>query len=176
MFISYVPIKWALLWILFNECLTHLLFNSTFLYLLCLIVETTFLFTGAGPEILKKKKKGFRWSKGQNNIRNYKFLAKYCIFYSIVKFSPFLYTMKVCQWNPISFSKFTKAYIRKEKKIETAANEKSCTMFYNRLFYKALEDVKIIINLFFSIVLLFTRFFFILYAHLQSNFLFLLSG
>ena len=43
--ILYVPILWSLLWILFIECLIHLLFNKMSLYSLWLIVVTTFLFT-----------------------------------------------------------------------------------------------------------------------------------
>ena len=35
---------------------------------------------------------------------------------SIFKFSPFLYTMKACQWNLVNFSKFTNALTKKEKK------------------------------------------------------------
>ena len=62
---------------------------------------------------------------------------------SIFKFSSFLYTMKACGWNLINFSKFANALIWKEKDIHTAVNEKRqtekrWTLFYNRLFYKAL--------------------------------------
>ena len=34
------------------------------------------------------------------------------------KFSPFLYLMKTCRWNLISFSKFTNGLIKKEKKTQ----------------------------------------------------------
>ena len=52
--------------------------------------------------------------KGQNNVRNYKFLANISV--SIFKFSPFLYTMKAWRWNRINFLKFANALIRKDKK------------------------------------------------------------
>ena len=38
------------------------------------------------------------------------------IYISIFKLSPFLYSMKTCQWNLINFTKFANTLIRKEKK------------------------------------------------------------
>ena len=52
--------------------------------------------------------------------------------------------MKACRWNLTNFSKFTNSLIKKEKKnTHTAVNEKiktkkSWTLFYNKLFCKAL--------------------------------------
>ena len=43
--ISLVPILWFWLLVLFIECVKHLLFNKTSLYLLSLILATTYLFT-----------------------------------------------------------------------------------------------------------------------------------
>ena len=43
--ISYVPVWWSLLLILFIECLIHLLFDNTSLYSLWPIVAATLLFT-----------------------------------------------------------------------------------------------------------------------------------
>ena len=58
---------------------------------------------------------GFRWSKkAKTTLETISFWQNISI--SIFKFSPFLYTMKACQWNLINFSKFANALIRKEKK------------------------------------------------------------
>ena len=58
---------------------------------------------------------GFRWSKkAKITLETMCFWQNISI--SIFKFSPFLYTMKACQWNIINFSKFANALIRKEKK------------------------------------------------------------
>ena len=68
---------------------------------------------GADPEISKIL--GFRWSKkAKITLETISFWQNISI--SIFKFSPFLYTMKACQWNLINFSKFANALIRKEKK------------------------------------------------------------
>ena len=100
--------------------------------------------TGADPEILKRGGTlcrppwladedilGFWWSeKAKIKLETISFWQNISI--SILKFCPFLYTMKACQWNLINFSKLANALIRKEK------IEKSWTLFYNRLFCKVL--------------------------------------
>ena len=104
---------------------------------------------GADPEILKSGGALYRppWfadeenirfqmvGKGQNNVRNYKFLSKY--FYQHFQFSSFLYTLKVCQWNIINFSKFAYALIRKEKKHVCSGqwekNWGNWTLYYNMI-------------------------------------------
>ena len=58
---------------------------------------------------------GFRWSKrAKITLETISFCQNISI--SIFKFSPFFYTVKVCQWNLINFSKFENALIRKKKK------------------------------------------------------------
>ena len=83
---------------------------------------------GRDPEVLKRdstlcrppwladeKISGVRWSKrAKIALETTSFWQNISI--SIFKFSPFLYTMKACQWNLINFSKFANALIRKEKK------------------------------------------------------------
>ena len=59
---------------------------------------------------------------------------------SIFTFSPFIYTVKACQWNLINFSKFANALFRKEKNHLCSSqwekkNEKSRTLL---LFYSPL--------------------------------------
>ena len=87
---------------------------------------------------------------------------------SIFKFSPFLYTMKACQWNLINFSKFANALIRKEKKTlmqQSMREEKPRKVglcFITGCFIKSFN---MIIN-----------HFFVLQAHSQPNFCFLISG
>ena len=62
----------------------------------------------------EKKILGFRWSKkAKIMLETISFWQNISL--SIFKFSPFLYTMKACQWNLINFSKFPNALIRKEK-------------------------------------------------------------
>ena len=62
-----------------------------------------------------KKILGFRWSKkAKITLESIRFWQNISI--NNFKFSPFLYAMKACQWNPINFSKFANALIRKEKK------------------------------------------------------------
>ena len=62
-----------------------------------------------------KKILGFWWSnKAEITLGTIRFWQNISI--SIIKFSPFLYTMKACQWNLINFSKFVYALIKKEKK------------------------------------------------------------
>ena len=57
----------------------------------------------------------FWWSKKtKTTLQTIRFWQSISI--RIFKFSPFLYTMKACQWNLIYFSKFANASIRKEKK------------------------------------------------------------
>ena len=90
---------------------------------------------------LKKKILGFRWSKkAKITLQTISFRKN--IFIKIFKFSPFLYTMKACQWNLINFSKFANALIWKEKSTYAAVNEKKklrkFEIFDNRLFYKVL--------------------------------------
>ena len=63
-----------------------------------------------------KKTLGFTCSKkAKITLESIRFLQN--TFISIFRFSTFLYTMKVCQWDLINFSKFANALIRKEKKI-----------------------------------------------------------
>ena len=58
---------------------------------------------------------GFRWSKrAKITLETISFWQNISI--SIFKLSPFFYTVKVCQWNLINFSKFENALIRKKKK------------------------------------------------------------
>ena len=105
-----------------------------------------------------KKILGFRWSeKAKITVETISFWQNISI--NIFKFSSFLYTLKVCQWNIINFSKFTNALIRKEKKhLRSGQWEKknwgNWTLFYN-----------MIIN----------HFFFISQAHSQPKFCFLIS-
>ena len=62
-----------------------------------------------------KKILGFRWSKkAKITLETISFWQNISI--SIFKFSPFLYTMKACQWNLINCSKFANTLTRKEKK------------------------------------------------------------
>ena len=64
-----------------------------------------------------KKILGFRWSKkAKITLETISFWQNISI--SILKFCPFLYTMKACQWNLINFSKLANALIRKEKSWE----------------------------------------------------------
>ena len=76
--------------------------------------------------------------KGQNNVRNYKFLAKYFQIFSIFIYNESL-PMKSYQ-----FFKICKRFDKeREKNTYAAVNErrktkKSWTLFYNRLFYKVL--------------------------------------
>ena len=87
-------------------------------------VQKSDTFTGADREVAvndgnhgwpTKKILGFRWSKkAKITLETISFWQNISI--SIFKFSPFLYTMKACQWNLINFSKFANALIRKEKK------------------------------------------------------------
>ena len=71
-----------------------------------------------------KKTLGVRWSKkAKIMLQTISFLQNISI--SIFKFSPFLYTMKACQWNLVNFSKFANALIRKEKNNYAAVNEKA---------------------------------------------------
>ena len=86
--------------------------------------------TGADPEILKRGGTlcrppwladedilGFWWSeKAKIKLETISFWQNISI--SILKFCPFLYTMKACQWNLINFSKLANALIRKEKSWE----------------------------------------------------------
>ena len=89
-----------------------------------------------------KKILGFTCSKrAKITLESIRFLQTTLI--SIFKFSTFLYTMKVCQWDLINFSKFANALIRKEKKCFCSSQwekktEKSWTLFYKRLFHKVL--------------------------------------
>ena len=61
-----------------------------------------------------KKILGFRWSKKAKITLETSFGQNISTW--IFKFSPYLYTVKACQWNRINFSKFTNALTRKEKK------------------------------------------------------------
>ena len=80
---------------------------------------------------LKKKILGFRPSKkSKTTSGTISFWQNISI--SIVKFSPFLYTMKVCQWNLINFSKFARALIRKEKK-------HLCSIQWERKYWEKLD-------------------------------------
>ena len=64
---------------------------------------------------LMKKILGLRWSKKTKiTLEIITFWQKISI--SVFKLSPFLCTMKACQWNPTNFLKFANALIRKEKK------------------------------------------------------------
>ena len=80
-----------------------------------------------------KKILGFRWSKETNvTLETINFWQDISI--SIFKSSPFLLI------NLINFSKFTNALTQKEKNTlnEKRKTEKGWTLFYIRLFYKAL--------------------------------------
>ena len=66
--------------------------------------------------------------KGQNNVRNYKFLAKYFQIFSI-----FIYNESL----PMKSYQFFKICKRFDKEREKTL-EKIWTLFYNRLFYKVL--------------------------------------
>ena len=86
------------------------------------------------------------------------------ISFSIFKFSPFLYIMRNCRWNLISFSKYINAFIRKEKKQsysivkEKRKTEKSWNLFYLKGCFT--KPLKLAINhFFFNRPFLFTRFF-----------------
>ena len=86
---------------------------------------------------------------------------------SIFKYTRFIWTMKACQWNLISFSKFAKVLIRKEKKhlcssLWEKKTEKSWYCFIRGCFIK-----------FFNMII---NHFFVSEAHSQSNFCFLISG
>ena len=80
--------------------------NQTFLFYVILL---TLSYSGADPEILKrggalcrptKNILGFRWSKkAKITLETIDFWQNISI--SIFKFSPFLYTMKACQWSLI---------------------------------------------------------------------------
>ena len=89
-----------------------------------------------GPHGSRTKKiLGFRWSeKAKITLETISFWQNISI--NIFKFSSFLYTLKVCQWNIINFSKFANALIRKEKKhLRSGQWEKknwgNWTLFYN---------------------------------------------
>ena len=72
---------------------------------------------GEDPEIMKRGGDflGFRWpKKAKIMLETISFWQNISI--NILKFPPFLYPKKVCQWNLISFSKFSNALIRKENK------------------------------------------------------------
>ena len=93
----------------------------------------------------KKKILSFRWSiKVKITLETINFWQN--ISFSIFKFFLLSYIMKACWWNLINFSKFTKAFIRKEKKHSCSSQwekknwEKLETLFYNRLFCKALQN------------------------------------
>ena len=62
-----------------------------------------------------KKVLAFRWSK-KAKITLETTSCWQNISTSIFKFSPYLHTIKACQWNVMNFSKFANAFIRKEKK------------------------------------------------------------
>ena len=113
-----------------------------------------------------KKILGFRWSKkAKITLKTISFRQN--ISSSFFKFSPFLCTMKACLWNLINFSKFWNALIRKEKK----------TLMQQSMGKEKLRKVGLcfitgcFIKLFNMIII-----FFILQAHSQSNFSFLISG
>ena len=83
-----------------------------------------------------KKILGFRWSeKAKITLETISFCQNISI--NIFKFSSFLYTLKVCQWNIINFSKFAYALIRKEKKHlcsgQWEKNWGNWTLFYNMI-------------------------------------------
>ena len=72
---------------------------------------------GEDPEILKRGGDflNFRWSKkakiALGTIRYWQNIS-----IIILKFSPFLYTVKACQLDLINFSKFSNPLIKKENK------------------------------------------------------------
>ena len=92
-----------------------------------------------------KKILGLRWSKKAKIMLETKAFGKT----SLSVFSNFLHflyinIMKACRWNLINFSRFTKAFVRKEKKQSYSSqwekkNWKNIFLF-NRLFYEALEN------------------------------------
>ena len=89
----------------------------------------------------KKRILGFRPSKkAKTTSGTISFWQNISI--SIFKFSPFLYTMKACQWNLINFSKFANALIRKEKKhlcsIQWEKKHWEKLDFFLKLFYEDL--------------------------------------
>ena len=116
--------------------------QNTYLWFIFTIIKPVFTvgcmhhwllnWSGADPEILKrgalyvshhgwptKKVLGFRWpKKAKITLETISFWQN--IYISILKFSPFLYSMKAFRWNLFQFIKiylFTKfALIKKEKK------------------------------------------------------------
>ena len=85
----------------------------------------------------------------------------------IFKFSPFLYTIKSCQWNFINFSKFVNVLIRKEiKHLRSSQWEKKnwekLDCYITGCFIKSFNMA--------------INHFFVLQAHLLPNFCFLISG
>ena len=125
----------------------------------CITVDSNYLNiysrTGADPEILKRggalcrppwldNEENFRFQmvwKGKKALETISFWQNTS--FSIFRFSPYLYLMKPGRRNLINFSKFTNTLIKKEKKHLYSSQwkkktETSWTLFYNRLFYKAL--------------------------------------
>ena len=114
-----------------------------------------------------KKILALRWfKKAKLTLETISFWQNISI--SIFKFSPFLHTMKACQWNLINFSKFANALIKKEKKHWCSRqwekkNWEKLDFFITGCFIKSFN---IMINQFCSV----------LQAHSQPNFYFLISG
>ena len=69
--------------------------------------------SGVDPEILKKR--GATCHHGWPTIKLETISFWPNIYISVFKFSPYLYTMKACQWNLINFSKFLNTFIKQEK-------------------------------------------------------------
>ena len=118
----------------------------------------------------KKKILDFWWSKkAEIMLETISFWEDISI--SIFKFSPFLYTMKACQWNLINFSKFANALIRKEKK-------RLCSSQWEKKLRKTGAKTCFITSYFMkSFKMIIKRGFFVSQAHSQPNFSFcLISG
>ena len=107
--------------------------------------------SGADPEILKRRRSSlaveekfrFQWfKKAKITLETISFWQNISI--SIFKFCQFLYTVKACRWDLINIFKISKRSDNERKKNTYAAvNERrkteiSWTLFYSRLFYKAL--------------------------------------
>ena len=135
--------------------------------------------SGADPDILKrsgtlcrpswwstKEILSFRWSKkAKTTSETIRFWQNISI--SIFKCSPFLYTIKVCQSNLIRFSKFVNALIKKRKKLMQLSMRKEKLRKARLCFITGgfIKSFNMIIN-----------HFFVLQAHSQPNFCFLISG
>ena len=110
---------------------------------------------------------GFTWSKkAEITLEAISFWQNISI--SIFQFSPFLHTIKVCQWSLINFSKFANALTRKEKTLMQQSMRKKKLRKVGFCFITGCFISPLMRRLFNHL--------FVLEPHSQPNFYFLISG